>query len=633
MNAQIEPYSSYISFECPPCVQNADIDIIIAAKVQKTQQEIDEYTAMAETDTALAAVFGWCASRFPALETVFATESAAMTGMAMWRSRLARDPPDDNYTVIADPVFPQLSPFIETPGVSKAVAEATNAWLANMGTEAGYIGALIAAINRSQGAADGGSRYWEQQQLSAAAQYAVEAATALARDAELRAAVATALYESGYQDVVIDQASVEDAQFNLWLRLNNLDPAQLSVLQSFSAADYNDVAQRYVAKGLMVNANPASVSALGSFPALLVSPEWAQHDADVVAQYLAFASRNGPVGVPFVPGTPTFANVTATDVQVNWATAAGATSYKLERAPDASGGPGEWGEVATGMNGTQLIDSGRAANTEYWYRVRGTNSQGDGPYSDASSVTTAPNAPGGPTFEDVLTTSLTVSWTEPSGGAGRYAVDRGTTEAGPWASVAAGLTALSYLDSGLASSTTYYYRVRALNAEGYWSASPAMVVTTATDPSAPPPNSHRYWRLLCTRTSGKYLGFAEIELRSGGPDLTGSGVASDSGHYNTWDAGKAVDNSTSTAFTTSTTRATTTNPVWWRYDFGEGNATAITEIAIMPRQDGYFREAPSDFCWQWSDDGLSWTSQRCYAGWAWASAAQQVIPVVAPEGL
>lgn len=69
-----------------------------------------------------------------------------------------------------------------------------------------------------------------------------------------------------------------------------------------------------------------------------------------------------------------------------------------------------------------------------------------------------------------------LSWTA-SSGATSYNVKRATTSGGPYTTVAAGVTATSYTNTGLANGTTYYYVVSAVNSAGE-SANSAQVAAT-----------------------------------------------------------------------------------------------------------------------------------------------------------
>ena len=169
---------------------------------------------------------------------------------------------------------------------------------------------------------------------------------------------------------------------------------------------------------------------------------------------------------------------------MTWGTAVGATSYKVERAPDnGSNAPGTWQQLAAGVTGPTYDSTGLSANVKYWYRVRATNVSGDGAYTAPASATTLPNPPGAPTFSSITASSLTVSWTAPTGGASSYDLERGTSATGPWTPLATGTTALSYADSGLTPGTTYWYQVRATNLDGLKSAYASR--STITLPAAP----------------------------------------------------------------------------------------------------------------------------------------------------
>lgn len=134
--------------------------------------------------------------------------------------------------------------------------------------------------------------------------------------------------------------------------------------------------------------------------------------------------------------------------------------------------------------------------------------------------------------------------------------------------------------------------------------------------------AHRYWRLLVILTGSPWASWLEIELRSsaGGPDLTGAGTALASGNYPGWTPDLAVDNSLDTGWSS----ALTTGPFWWGYDFGAGSSYSITELYLTPRQDANYVEAPKDFDWQYSDDGVNWFTQASVEGLVWTTAPQAI---------
>jgi uncharacterized repeat protein (TIGR03803 family) len=98
--------------------------------------------------------------------------------------------------------------------------------------------------------------------------------------------------------------------------------------------------------------------------------------------------------LPPVPPTATTATpVSASQIKVNWTDAAGNENrYEVERAK-APEGP--WIVIATAAaNVNTYTDGNRAAGTNYYYRVRGANSSGYGPYGPtvAAVIPTSGNA-------------------------------------------------------------------------------------------------------------------------------------------------------------------------------------------------------------------------------------------------
>jgi hypothetical protein len=109
--------------------------------------------------------------------------------------------------------------------------------------------------------------------------------------------------------------------------------------------------------------------------------------------------------------------------------------------------------------------SGLTRNTLYHYRVSATNSQGTTNGPD-STFTTRPTTPTATAASSITQTSFTANWTDPDviGGL-TYTLDV-ATDAGFTSMVAgypqSGIATTSFSVTGLANSTTYFYRVRAI---------------------------------------------------------------------------------------------------------------------------------------------------------------------------
>jgi T5SS/PEP-CTERM-associated repeat protein len=98
--------------------------------------------------------------------------------------------------------------------------------------------------------------------------------------------------------------------------------------------------------------------------------------------------------IPLPPTAPSALGAipfSSTRIDLAWTDNAGnENGFKVERAPDNSGAPGSFAEIATTLfNVTSYSDIGLVAATKYWYRVRAFNTGGDSGYSNQTNATTA----------------------------------------------------------------------------------------------------------------------------------------------------------------------------------------------------------------------------------------------------
>ena len=203
----------------------------------------------------------------------------------------------------------------------------------------------------------------------------------------------------------------------------------------------------------------------------------------------AFATNSAGTGyggeTSFItkPGAPTglnFTSDTATTSRLNWSSVTGAASYKVERCTGT--GCSSYSEVATGVTNIYWDDSGRTGNTIYRYQVRATNATGDSAYSSGAEQLMLPDVPGTPTFSNILTNSLRVNWTAPTGPTGglSYKVERCTgTLCSDFGQITSGETNTYYDNTGLNSGIIYRYKIRATNGTGDGNYSNADETTTA----------------------------------------------------------------------------------------------------------------------------------------------------------
>jgi len=128
--------------------------------------------------------------------------------------------------------------------------------------------------------------------------------------------------------------------------------------------------------------------------------------------------------------------------------------------------------TTTAAGATSYHDESASASTSYVYSVRATTGTAYSDLAYADSITTGSppdNAPVIGTVAVVSSSSLTVTWTDTATNATNFYIYRSTDDSTyeEIDNVEDGIQ--TYTDTGLASHTTYYYKVRAYNAAG-WSA-------------------------------------------------------------------------------------------------------------------------------------------------------------------
>jgi alpha-L-arabinofuranosidase len=162
---------------------------------------------------------------------------------------------------------------------------------------------------------------------------------------------------------------------------------------------------------------------------------------------------------------------------------------------------------------------------------------------------------------------VSLSWNG-SAGADSYIVKRASVSGGPYTGIASGVTATSYLDTGLVNGTTYYYVVAATNANG--------VSPDSTEASVTPGEMFGWWRFDATSgTTAADSGYGGNPgtLQSGATWVVGA--ISNAVHLNGTANGYAnLPSGLVSAlndFTISTWVKVDANATWARvFDFGSG---------------------------------------------------------------
>jgi hypothetical protein len=166
-------------------------------------------------------------------------------------------------------------------------------------------------------------------------------------------------------------------------------------------------------------------------------------------------------------------------VYLYWGAPASVQYYRIHR---RFAGSGLFSVRASPVFEPWFVDSLVTPGTEFEYMVTGVSVSGaEGLYSPAARAITAPGPPQG-----LIATPgagvINLSWL-PTSGAASYTVKRSATSGGPYTTVASGITATSFINSGLSANYTCFFVVSASNTSGEGSNSAQAGTTTA--PEAP----------------------------------------------------------------------------------------------------------------------------------------------------
>jgi phosphodiesterase/alkaline phosphatase D-like protein len=212
-------------------------------------------------------------------------------------------------------------------------------------------------------------------------------------------------------------------------------------------------------------------------------------EIDVNNKQTIFAMTSGFLLRPAIPSINSATNIQKTSFTANWQTTGAVARYFLDVSKNSN--------LSSPVYNDQRVDIGTSFNfanlspgTTYYYRVRGANASGTSPNSTVKSVITLPDAPPAQEASGITTSSFTANW-ESVMGAASYRLDVSTSldfsVLLPGYSNLAVSTGTSKEVSGsglLSPGTVYYYRVRAVNANGGLSANSGET-SVVTVPAAP----------------------------------------------------------------------------------------------------------------------------------------------------
>ena len=239
-------------------------------------------------------------------------------------------------------------------------------------------------------------------------------------------------------------------------------------------------------------------------------------------------TEDPPVTAPDAPTTLTATASGGSRINLSWTAPSNTggesiTGYKIEVSADTGR---SWMDLIanTGNTATGYAHTGLAPGTTRYYRVSAMNSVGTGPASNVVHATTeppvatVPDAPKGLRAMASGESQIHISWTAPSDGGAvltGYRIDVSINAGAQWLHLISntGSTATTYAHTDLAPSTTYHYRVSAMNSVGTGPASNVAHATTGA-PAMTVPDSP-------TDLSAIASGSSQINLSWIAPSNTG----------------------------------------------------------------------------------------------------------------
>ena len=217
------------------------------------------------------------------------------------------DPPDPNFTEIAEPQFPVFPTFEPGfVGLTEQATAAVNALSDSHAQSLGLANVWLATIERVQGAELAGDAFWVREQSELAAGFAQQLADVLSERSGLREAVRVGFIESGFSDFQVTADDIRAIQAEIRASgLPSVDLIEAIPVQAFGITnqDLIDVTQEGI---LEVTPEDAT----RSLPEIMTDPQLNATTQEMALLFAEFARQNGPPPPPPPSDLDRFRNVT-----------------------------------------------------------------------------------------------------------------------------------------------------------------------------------------------------------------------------------------------------------------------------------------------------------------------------------
>jgi hypothetical protein len=238
-----------------------------------------------------------------------------------------------------------------------------------------------------------------------------------------------------------------------------------------------------------------------------------------VGQYSISGTIVPPVNFTPAPSALAATVISRTQINLAWTdNSTNETGFVIQRSSD---GGATWTDLAAlAADSTSYSDASVLPGSNYSYRVYAaapTNSD----FSNVASATTVPPAPANLVATATSISQISLSWSDVTGETG-YLIRR-STDGVTWSQVGSTpADAITFIDSGLAMGTTYFYSVLAIGVAGNSESSNVASATTQTlSPPTAPTNvtatvlARNKIKVTWTDTSNNETGF-HVQISSDG---------------------------------------------------------------------------------------------------------------------